>query len=1518
MNQFKIGIGFNSDGDPSVKEREKVFVDFLLNANIFGDIQSITTTFDVDAERDFDIVDQNNTFVKQYNENHVRIFLLRASSTLTRKFKLNVLDSGLVPDALFISNSSTADDPIIQSTAQIHRLLNNDSDLLIQTKRIIDGWRSGYAQPITNLVMCFQSNDLFSLQAKQSLIEVYFNQDAQPPLNIYTIDLLPFDLQLKLENLTRPKINVTESDPTTSDLSSVVLNEQTKEIEEIPEEEYKQRFPIPATRPVPVPSQITVENTLVLVYTVDAIPFISGLENNLSPYQFFSGDPFAYIQLTPELNQKLANFEFYVTFSQPLVDGVYPYEQSIADESPTPFLTNFYDGLNLSHQAIKFYDPINSPKGHVDYFVNLNFRKFGVFNQTHEVLTTRVLVIRANYLPDPQQLEYIWLQGYTQFAQPARLETIPDNQRQSAEETSNNFATSLAAGGVQATFFPNLLAASVNSGAQVSNTLAGGGVNLQVQAVVANKVGNVTSNVVSQVVGVSQQAVVVAGSSGAQNVVTGVGLNPSVVSGQVVAQLYDNTVGVSSGAVVSASSAVAQSVFNGVSQDALPLVAEVAYVINQVLGIGASVNQSSGVVTSVSVEDASVLGGVQGGVLYDNLLTDDSVVGQKLDADLAQKLAGQAGVNSGLTYSQGFNVLSSSIVAVSTVISLYRELSVDETDAVNAVSVTLQRIFGNLLVATNAAIVLREMIQNQSLANLINDFVNNIIETGSDIVSVVENNQVVQIAQLLNTEALFNAQLMVVKEDKFVSVKEYGGETVIGYIWTYPFIDDLKPVYRLFNAQVSDHCLVTTDQQIIEKLQQGYLFERIVGYIRKTSTERDDCPGPVLPLYEALLKQDAIWDHYYTTSQSELDALPPTYQRLGIIGYLSEQPKLGTLSFYRLFNETKINHIVTESKDELNNLLWNAPIPSRQFAFQNVQLLGWLPLDYIGADGVSVTGLSTNIAQDRQGNDCWGWTDPETGHEYAIMGLTNGTTFVDVTNPSRPRFMGLLPTHTVESIWFDVKVYQNYAFIVSEANDHGMQVFDLTRLRHQKCPLLYDEDAHYDQFVSAHNIWIVEDTGFAYILGIDRLLDNAGLHIVDIKDPLNPTFVTNFKTTIETVYSHDAYGVVYKGPDLRFVGHEIIFGFNENWIVCYDVTEKQNIKVLSIVTYEGHGYIHQGCLTVDQRYLVSTDESDEATKDINTALYFWDYHDLTKPVLIARYDGPTTAIDHNIYIVRPTADQCDKAFLANYSRGLVVIDIYKSIRFAQTNQFIKGREVDLGFLDTYPEDNLTGAITSVDDVDDSDDVPSRNAKHVAPVDLSHQQLHQLGNESTFKGAWSCYPYFHSDNVLVSDIHRGLFMTKFDPSVQSGVTYAKHGPCFSTTLPQFSLINWSADNGTFSFTYNIDGWTFGGNDQKHTHLYVDGNKVGRVFTTVGVEVQNVLDGFAHLVQIRLARMVGLENDGLNHRHEHREIYFADDQKLISFNLVIQGTSAQNTFVTALENVSSPISNQPLDVCQKVDF
>lgn len=221
---------------------------------------------------------------------------------------------------------------------------------------------------------------------------------------------------------------------------------------------------------------------------------------------------------------------------------------------------------------------------------------------------------------------------------------------------------------------------------------------------------------------------------------------------------------------------------------------------------------------------------------------------------------------------------------------------------------------------------------------------------------------------------------------------------------------------------------------------------------------------------------------------------------------------------------------------------------------------------------ISLAGLNAGA-----GNDSWGWTDPSDGKEYALVGLDNGTAFIDISSPTSPVYLGKLPTHTSNSSWRDIKVYNNYAFVVSEANNHGMQVFDLTRLRTvTNPPVTFTEDAHYNGFGSAHNLVINEDTGYAYGVGTGSY--NGGPHFVNIQNPLNPTGEGGYSLGS---YSHDAQVVTYCGPDTDYLGKEILVGSNESQVVIVDITDKTNPIGISTISYSNVGYTHQGWFTED-------------------------------------------------------------------------------------------------------------------------------------------------------------------------------------------------------------------------------------------------------------------------------------------------------------------------------------------------
>ncbi|MCW5518325.1 choice-of-anchor B family protein [Aureitalea sp. L0-47] len=354
--------------------------------------------------------------------------------------------------------------------------------------------------------------------------------------------------------------------------------------------------------------------------------------------------------------------------------------------------------------------------------------------------------------------------------------------------------------------------------------------------------------------------------------------------------------------------------------------------------------------------------------------------------------------------------------------------------------------------------------------------------------------------------------------------------------------------------------------------------------------------------------------------------------------------------------------------------------------------------DCDGYDLVSQIPLSTMGSN--RANDSWGWTDPMDGKEYAIVCLNEATAFIDISDPVNPVYLGKLPTEGSASTWRDAKTYNNHAFIVSEDPGHGMQVFDLTRLRNvNNPPVIFTNDALFSAFGSVHNIAINEDTGYAYIVGSSQF--NGGAYFVNIQDPLNPIAAGGYAGQ---GYTHDAHVVTYTGPDNDYTGREIFVGSNEDELVIVDVTNKANPVAISSISYSNVSYTHQGWFTEDQRYFLLGDETDEINFGFNSRTIVLDLSDLDNPQIHFTYSGPTGATDHNGYV------KGDKFFLANNAAGLRVVDISDI-----ANQNI----MEVGHFDTYSTNNNSG----------------------------------------FNGSWSVYPYFDSGYIVISDREEGFVLVK---------------------------------------------------------------------------------------------------------------------------------------------------------------
>lgn len=315
---------------------------------------------------------------------------------------------------------------------------------------------------------------------------------------------------------------------------------------------------------------------------------------------------------------------------------------------------------------------------------------------------------------------------------------------------------------------------------------------------------------------------------------------------------------------------------------------------------------------------------------------------------------------------------------------------------------------------------------------------------------------------------------------------------------------------------------------------------------------------------------------------------------------------------------------------------------------------------------------------------------------------------------------------------------RDYVVIGSEAINHGVQIFDMKKLLtlDPANPHTFSQDdltGHWNELPvgRTHNIVVNQELNYAMAVGSvggnetirvrDELPCRGGLIFLNMTDPSNPW---SPGCAAGDGYVHDAECLVYRGPDKRYYGRDICYGYNEDTLTIYDVTDKNGnvTNLISVTTFPGAEYVHQGVVNNEQwqEYLFLDDEFDERDAKVGPmtqglpTTHIFDIRNLENPHYSGNFEGKRRAIDHNQYIVDGFLYQ------SNYGVGLTVWDI-SSITKDPSGDSV----CEAGFIDIHPEDDeLEG-----------------------------------GGTVAFLGSWSSYANFKSGFIFVHTIERGSFVVK---------------------------------------------------------------------------------------------------------------------------------------------------------------
>jgi choice-of-anchor B domain-containing protein len=329
-------------------------------------------------------------------------------------------------------------------------------------------------------------------------------------------------------------------------------------------------------------------------------------------------------------------------------------------------------------------------------------------------------------------------------------------------------------------------------------------------------------------------------------------------------------------------------------------------------------------------------------------------------------------------------------------------------------------------------------------------------------------------------------------------------------------------------------------------------------------------------------------------------------------------------------------------------------------------------------------------------NDIWGY-ESDNGTKYALMGGWDGTYIIDIsTTPSTPQLVSFVPGS--ESSHRDIKTHQNFMYVSTEANMPNSELYEL---------------------------------GEYYI-------QPQGIQVIDMTDPWDPVQVNEWDGVVESHNIMEADGYLYVIGSQSILSND---GEVEAWglddLIILDLEDPS--APIKVGGWSNGVYIHDVCIYEDVLYGCDL---------YNDNMYAFDITDKTNPTVISIWPGVSHA--HSCWV----SEDGETVFTGSETTGghIMSWDVsdLSNVEFLDEwlpedgenwsahNVFVLGDRLYISYY-----------VYGLQVLDISD--PS-NLELAAFYDTFDQDT-----ESIYNGAWGTYPFFGSENVIISDRRTGLYV-----------------------------------------------------------------------------------------------------------------------------------------------------------------
>ncbi len=370
------------------------------------------------------------------------------------------------------------------------------------------------------------------------------------------------------------------------------------------------------------------------------------------------------------------------------------------------------------------------------------------------------------------------------------------------------------------------------------------------------------------------------------------------------------------------------------------------------------------------------------------------------------------------------------------------------------------------------------------------------------------------------------------------------------------------------------------------------------------------------------------------------------------------------------------------------------PIASAQiYPSLNINLLSHMTpeTDNTGSDGRKYSG-------------CWGWYQASKNKEYAIVGTSSKTYFIDVSNPQSPVIRDSVMAAHAGCTWREIKNYQNYCYIVSDdAKPNTFQIVDMQYLP-DSVHVIHNGTTYFER---CHTIFVDQDR--LYCGGPTPAGTNApteNMRVYSLANPANPVLLRTLSQDVPSItYVHD-----------MFVRNDTVYascGGQGLYILKFNPVTNTFAQMQSFTGYPYNGYNHSSWQTDNRKTMVFADEVPAGlpAKVIDVS----DFNNIT---LVDTIRSHLRATAHNPYIMNNRW-----CWISTYQDGIYLYDIFNP---SNTNVY--------GYFDTHPQhgtnDNFAG--------------------------------------NDYSGNWGAYPYLPSKIIIACDMQNGIFILEGDNGYRSSV------------------------------------------------------------------------------------------------------------------------------------------------------